>query len=170
MRRVRAGDMEGSVPSRGRSFLLKPGTQAPGFNRGDFPLYSLPKQDLWLSCTRASVGFWSFWGNTVIFGCGFYSVKSIGSKAAWRTLRTALSNSFSRRFLQSVSFLPGTSAVFSAGVLFYAEKEALLGESLLFIAGIRLFSNHAAVCAQQELSGSRLGRELYRSKHIGIAA
>ena len=40
MRRVREGGMEGSVPSRGRSFLLKPGTQAPGFNRGDFPLRS----------------------------------------------------------------------------------------------------------------------------------
>ena len=151
MRRVRAGGMEGSVPSRGRSFLLKPGTQAPGFNRGDFPLCSLPKQDLWLSCTRASVGFWSFWGNTVIFGCGFYSVKSIGSKAAWRTLRTALSNSFSRRFLQSVSFLPGTSAAFSAGVLFYAEKEALPGRASFLLQGfaysaIMLPSAHSRNC------------------------
>ena len=50
------------------------------------------------------------------------------------------------------------------------QKKRLSGESLLFIAGIRLFSNHAAICAQQELSGSRLRRELYRSEHIGIAA
>ena len=88
----------------------------------------------------------------MIFGCGFYSVKSIGSKAAWRTLRTALSNSFSRRFFAVCFFSSWNFRSFSAGVLFYAEKEALPGESLLFITGIRLFSNHAAVCAQQELS------------------
>ena len=80
MRRVRAGGMEGSVPSRGRSFLLKPGTQAPGFNRGDFPLCSLPKQDLWLSCTRASVGFWSFWGNRVFYRCGSLHILVPGLK------------------------------------------------------------------------------------------
>ena len=138
MRRVRAGGMEGSVPSRGRSFLLKPGTQAPGFNRGDFPLCSLPKQDLWLSCTRASVGFWSFWGNTVIFGCGFYSVKSIGSKAAWRTLRTALSNSFSRRFFAVCFFFSRSFRGFSAGALFYAEKYPLPGSDrgLFCLSGV----------------------------------
>ena len=80
MRRVRAGGMEGSVPSRGRSFLLKPGTQAPGFNRGDFPPLSCQNKDLWLSCTRASVGFWSFWGNRVFYRCGSLQILAPGLK------------------------------------------------------------------------------------------